>query len=318
MEAKHWVIVGAVLALLGSLLFFSVMTALEWDFTKLSTVKYVTNTYEPEAAFKDISIVTDTAQVDLIPSANHKVSVVCYEQENVKHSVAVKDNALVIKAEDTRQWYEHIGIYSGTPKISVYVPQGEYGVLSVKFKTGDLSIPRELCFESIDAAGSTGAVTCNASAAESIKIKTTTGKIYIEDITAGSVSLSVSTGKVTAANINCSGALSVKVSTGKAVLTNVDCKRLESDGSTGSISLKNVIASEAFYVERSTGNVKLDGCDAGELYIKTDTGDITGSLLTDKVFITQTDTGKIQVPKTTFGGKCEITTDTGDIEITVG
>ena len=42
-----------------------------------------------------------------------------------------------------------------------------------------------------------------------------------------------------------------------------------------------------------------------------------GSLLSDKVFITETDTGNVNIPKTTDGGKCEIKTDTGDIKIKI-
>ena len=77
------------------------------------------------------------------------------------------------------------------------------------------------------------------------------------------------------------------------------------------------IASENFSVKRSTGNVKFNDCDAAEIYVKTDTGDVTGSLLSDKVFIANSDTGRIDVPKTVTGGRCEIDTDTGDIRITV-
>ena len=70
-------------------------------------------------------------------------------------------------------------------------------------------------------------------------------------------------------------------------------------------------------VERSTGDVRLEQCDAEELDIRTDTGDVKGSLLTEKVFIVRSDTGRIKVPESITGGKCRVTTDTGDIEITV-
>ena len=56
------------------------------------------------------------------------------------------------------------------------------------------------------------------------------------------------------------------------------------------------------------------GSDAAELYIKTDTGDVVGSLLSDKTFLVETDTGRREDPKTTTGGRCEIKTDTGDVE----
>jgi DUF4097 and DUF4098 domain-containing protein YvlB len=61
----------------------------------------------------------------------------------------------------------------------------------------------------------------------------------------------------------------------------------------------------------------LDACDAAEIYIKTDTGNVEGRFLSDKVFIAKTDTGLINVPKTITGGRCEITTNTGDICVTL-
>ena len=51
--------------------------------------------------------------------------------------------------------------------------------------------------------------------------------------------------------------------------------------------------------------------------VKTSTGDVTGNLRTEKVFVTKTSTGDVRVPNTASGGKCTITTSTGDIRITV-
>ena len=81
--------------------------------------------------------------------------------------------------------------------------------------------------------------------------------------------------------------------------------------------MTNVIAAEEFHLERDTGNIEFNGCDAETIYAKTTTGDVRGTLLSEKVFITETDTGNIDVPKTIAGGKCEITTDTGDINIKI-
>ena len=64
-------------------------------------------------------------------------------------------------------------------------------------------------------------------------------------------------------------------------------------------------------------DVSFESFDAAEIFIKTDTGDVEGELLSAKVFIAKTDTGKINVPSTATGGRCEISTDTGDIRITV-
>jgi DUF4097 and DUF4098 domain-containing protein YvlB len=118
-------------------------------------------------------------------------------------------------------------------------------------------------------------------------------------------------------SVTCEGDITVGVSTGKAYLTDVTCKNLTSTGSTGDVSLRNVISKEKISVERSTGDVTLDRSDAADLFITTSTGDVEGSLLTDKVFITKTDTGCINVPNSITGGRCEITTETGDIKISI-
>lgn len=76
-------------------------------------------------------------------------------------------------------------------------------------------------------------------------------------------------------------------------------------------------ASGAFSIERSTGDVEFDGSDADEITVKTSTGDVRGTLKSEKVFLTDTSTGWINVPKTTSGGRCEITTSTGNIDIAI-
>ena len=314
---KIGLVIASSLVLIGGIIFGSVMTMLNWDFTKLSTTKYETNTYEIDEEFSNISIVTDTADMVFVPSENAKSSVVCYEQKNAKHSVTVRNGTLVIEVVNTKKWYEYIGINFGTPKITVSIPQGEYITLSVKSSTGDVEIPKEFTFESMDISESTGNVKNDASASGTIKIKTSTGDIRVENISAGALDLSVSTGSVTISEVVCEGNVKIRVSTGKTALTDITCKNVTSSGNTGGFSLKNVIAAEKFSIERSTGDVKLDSCDAAEIVIKTDTGDVKGSLLSNKVFITQTDTGRVDVPKTGIGGRCEITTDTGNIHITI-
>lgn len=314
---KIWLITAASFVLVGGIIFGGVMAMLQWDFTKLSTGKYETNDYEIAENYNNISIITDAADVVFVPSESQKTSVVCHEQKNRKHSVTVRSGKLVIEIVDARKWYEYIGINFGTPKIAVSIPQGEYGALFVKSSTGNVEIPKEFKFENIDISESTGNVTNYASASEKISIKTSTGNIRVENASAGTLDLSVSTGGITVSNVTCEGDVKINVSTGKTNLTNIDCKNVVSNGDTGAISLKNVIAAEKFSIERSTGDVKFDGCDASEIFVETDTGDVRGSLLTDKVFITQTDTGSINVPKTVTGGQCEITTATGDIHISI-
>ena len=275
---KIWLITAAALILAGGILFCGVMTGLGWDFTKLSTSKYETREYDITQEFDDILILTDTADIVFLPSQEQECRVVCYEQPDYSHTVAVKDGILWVELTDTQAWHQSIGIHLDSPKITVYLPAGAYGALTVKTDTGDASIPKEFQFESVDISLSTG------------------------DITLQGVSV---------------GALDLTVSTGDVILTDVTCQDLRTSGNTGDLTLTHVIASGMFSIRRTTGDVTLEACDAAEISIKTNTGDVRGSLLTDKEFYVKTDTGDREYPHMTTGGKCEIITTTGDVKVEI-
>lgn len=310
---KIWLMIAALLVVVGCVMFALVMSAYQYDFDKLSTETFETNIHEINNEFSNISMHTDTADITFVLSNDGKCRVECYEEAKAKHSVAVQDDTLVIKVSDEKSWYDYIGINVDSPKITVYLPETEYTSLCIDESTGGIEIPDNFKFESVDISLSTGAVQLSASASNSIRIEASTGSISVENISAGALDLSVSTGTITVSGVTCAGDANISVSTGKTHLTDVACKNLTSSGNTGDIFLNHVIAAEKFSIERSTGDVRFDGSDAAEVFVETDTGDVTGTLLTDKVFMTQTDTGSIDVPKTTTGGKCEINTDTGDV-----
>ena len=316
-EMKIWLAVAAALILIGGAVFVGVMAVLGWDFAKLSTVKFETNEHVITDAYRSITVKTSTADVLFVPSEKGETSVVCYEAEKVQHSVLVTDDELIIEEKDTRKWYEHIGIHFNTPKITVYLPAGEYGKLFVKNVTGNTHIPAPLSFEIIECSGSTGTVECTASVREGIYVSMITGKIRLAKLSAGLVDLSVTTGQVSVSDISCSGDVQIKVSTGKASAIDVRCRNLTSKGTTGSLVLQNVIAEGEYRIQRSTGDVTLDRCDASEIFIKTSTGSVKGTLLSEKIFVTSTSTGSVNVPDSTTGGRCQIKTSTGNIKISV-
>ncbi len=300
------------LFLLLILLVLMILTA-----TSCSSRNYETNIHEVNEVFNNISIRTDTADIAFVSSDDGTCRVVCYEEAEKSHSVEVQNSTLTVNVFNDKKWYDYIGVNIDSPKITVYLPEAEYSSLVVEESTGDIEISKDFRFKSIDISLSTGDVKCYASATEAIKIVASTSDIYAQNMSASSLDLTVSTGKVTVSDMTCDGNITIGVSTGKVYLTDIACKNLTAPGSTGDISLKNVISTEKISIERSTGDVTLERTDAAEFFITTDTGDIEGSLLTDKVFITKTDTGRINVPNSTSGGRCEMTTDTGDIKISI-
>lgn len=140
--------------------------------------------------------------------------------------------------------------------------------------------------------------------------------VYVTSDKFDTVNISCRTGNINIKNINVD-TMNINVSTGDVKLSNINCGKITSNGSTGDLYLENTVATELVKVKRSTGDVKFNKSDAGEIYIKTSTGDVTGTILSDKVFKAKTSTGTVQVPNSESGGKCEITTSTGDIFISM-
>lgn len=111
--------------------------------------------------------------------------------------------------------------------------------------------------------------------------------------------------------------VNIETETAKVDLTDTMSKELNIKTTTGSIALENVKVSGALNIKTTTGSVEFYGSDAGEIFVKTTTGKVTGRLLSEKVFIVRTTTGKINVPKSITGGRCEITTTTGRVDISI-
>ncbi len=312
-----WVIVASLFVVVGLLMFVSAMSVLDWDFKKLSTSEFQTNNFEINDDFVNIQIDTDTDDIVFLLSGDGTCKVVCEEYKHQLHSVEVIGETLVIKENDERKWYGHIGIFFGSSKITVYLPENEYSSLNIEESTGYINVPSDFMFENVDITASTGCIKINASASESMSIETDTGAVSVNDAKVGSLDVTVSTGTVELSSLACDGNLTVSVSTGITQIKDVTCKSFNTKGSTGDVSMTNVKAHEKFTITRSTGDVEFENCDASEVSIKTDTGDVEGSFSSEKIIYTKTDTGDVSVPKSSSGGVCEIETDTGDIEIRI-
>ena len=316
-KSGKWIITAIVLLVTGIVICGVSFGVLGFDLGKLSTVTYVTNTYDVSEKFQNISIDGDTENIKFVVSEEGKCRVVCFEEENDLHTVRVEDQTLTIEKKDRKGFWWNVSIATESPSITVYLPEKVYKELSIESDTGDVEIPKEFSFDTIDVNLDTGDMSCLASAEGDIRVRTDTGHITIADVTAAGMLLSSDTGKMELSDVKISGDLEIQEHTGKVVLENVKCRNFTSDGDTGSLVMTNVTASGEFNLERNTGDIEFHGCDAETIYVETDTGDVTGTLLTDKVFITETDTGSVDVPKSVSGGRCEISTDTGDIRIEI-
>ena len=202
----------------------------------------------------------------------------------------------VVSAESDRERYE-VSVDSGTlvirpvkdtrkwslfsfksPRISVYLPAGTYESLKADINTGDLTADQALVFDTAEIELSTGDLTMSGVQARAITVHGGTGDIRVSDMAPETMTVTLSTGKIVLSNVVCSGDL-----------------RCES----------------------STGDIRLTDVDGANIYLEASTGDITGTIRTDKTFSASASTGKVSVPTGTTGGRCEASTSTGDIRLSV-
>ncbi len=315
--SKKTVRIALWLCLTGLLILLVSFIAVGIDVKKLDTVAYETNTYEINDDFSNITIKTQTADLRFVPWEEEHCKVVCYEEEKVKHTVTVQKNTLMIDVTDTRRWYDHIGMSFEDAELTVYLPRKQYEALEVKSDTGDVELPEDFAFKAGKVKTDTGEITWKASVTDRLVIETDTGEVKVDTDTFEQLEIKTSTGDVSVDSVAVAYLISVETGTGEIRLNNIKCRIFSAKSDTGEIRIKDTVAGLNGTILSQTGEVTLENSDAAEsLYIKTNTGDVTGTLLSGKQFQTETDTGNVDVPATN-GYPCVIITDTGDINIEV-
>ena len=303
---KGFMIAAAVLMGVGLALVWSVLIFSDADFTKFDWEKYQTNTYTAQGDITKIEINLKESDVELIVSDTDRVQAVCLESEKVKHSLSVENGTLRLSEKDERKWYDHITFFSKPLSVTLYLPSDKYDSLKIDTRTGDITVPKDVSVSSTDIVSDTGDVRLSGSIDGVLKIRTTTGDVRLTGVKAKRIDLKATTGDILIDKLECADTVSVNVTIG------------ELKGSTGDVKLMDTVALGSFTIKRSTGDIRFDRSDAAEITVKTSTGDVSGTFRTEKIFITKTSTGSVNVPDTASGGKCRITTSTGDIDIRVG
>ncbi len=306
-----------ILLVVGALIMVAAMFSMKFDFRRLGTRRTVTNTYTPAGDFEDILIGIDTAELTFLPSEDGKLKVICVEEEGMQHVVAVSDGTLSIQAVDTQRWHEKIGVGGEKTSVTVYLPKKEYGDLTLKTSTGDVTVPAAFRFRSVLMTGSTADIDFRAFTEGGVSIWTSTGDISLDGLQADSLDLTASTGHVRVSASVIAGSVKVQTSTGEVGFTDLNCADARVKTTTGEVDLTRVLASASLRIETDTGDVSFDRSDAPEIRVETDTGDVTGTLLTPKTFEADTHTGRVKLPSSEPGGRCELKSDTGDFEISI-
>ena len=188
MSAKHGWRIALILMVVGILVCLAALAFAGFDFSRLSTGNYETRTVPVSEAFRSITVTGDTERIAFAPSADGTCSVAFRERENEPHTVTVEDGILTIENTSRNAWhFFDFSFFTDHPSITVYLPGTVYQALSVSSDTGDVEIPADFAFDSIQVHVSTGDVRCGASATGKVDIQTSTGSVSLAEMSAGEI-----------------------------------------------------------------------------------------------------------------------------------
>lgn len=218
------------------------------------TVKLETNEYEIKETFENIKIITDTADIDFVLSENLNTLIICEEHKNIKHSVNVKENTLLVEVNDNRKWYEHIGI--STSKITIYLPKNEYDELITESDTGNIHI-KSINANKLDLSTDTGNLKIVNIKCKNLFSTSDTGNILLENVIAEEkFKIETDSGNVKFKDSDASD-IFVKTDTGNVTGNLLTDKVIFAESETGDIDVPKVMADEKCEIITETGDIKI-------------------------------------------------------------
>ena len=313
-----WIKIALFSLMAGGILTSAALVALQFDLKKLNTEHYTTQTYQITEAFQNIEIHIPEYNIRFLTSDSDDCNIVYHKKEQLFPSIQVEDNTLTIQAIEHGKWYDWLqfNLFGEEPEFFIYLPQKEYEALQINTRSGDIELAEAFTFNELNIKAISGNIYTTATAKERISAETVSGNIYLGDTSIQSGKLSSTSGQIRLSSINCNTLLDTSTVSGELEATDLTCSNFTMDSTSGNIFLENV-SSTTIHLESVSGNIHLKNSDADTLRLQTISGDIEGTLLTEKIFLTDTRSGNIRVPSSLSGGKCEIKTTSGNIDISV-
>lgn len=310
-------VVGTVLLVLGLLVILSALIVSKFDLHRLSPIHYETKIYDITEDFQTVKINTKNAGISVLSSPDGSCRLECDEAKSIFYNVFVENGTLNVAFEDTREWYEKIASFSFLPpKVTLYLPSQSYDALFLESNTGSIHAELPHTFSHIELSGTSGDVTCHASAQNKIVATTTSGDVKIFDSTATACNASSASGKVSLWDIEAES-ITVSAQSGDVRLSEINANEIAANARTGKITVIDTEADATLRVETTSGKIILRRADAPAIDIKTVSGKVTGTLLSDKLFDVRSDKGQLTYPSSRGSETCTVRTNSGSVKLEI-
>lgn len=307
-----------------------------YDLSALDTNEHEARNYKMDKKFSNIKISDSSNTVRILPTKEKTCRVDCYESKDTHYDVRVENETLSITRRDRHGFINFVVFDFENHALTVYLPEREYGDIDISTSSGDVEFGgaftadkvnidtasgdmkvSTLTCKKLTANGASADIELNTVNCEELSAKTASGEIEFDDVTARELSVRSTSGGIELDDVT-ARELSVSSTSGDIDLRNVRTDSLKTTTSSGEVELENVLVDGKMSLESTSGDIGLERCDAAELKISSTSGSVYGSLLTGKTFIAHSTSGDIDIPRTDNGGRCEVSTTSGDITLFVG
>ena len=310
---KTLIIIGS-LALVGALTVIAIGILMGYKESNNAVMESVTIDDE-----FDMLICEDLADCITIKVASDGICRVdFFERKSYSYKICVKNRTLSIEGENEEKWYKNLNLFGAHTPITVYLPSAALKELHVDSSENDVNVTSDIFLEKAEIETDSGKVSYYAYTEKELIIDTESGDTVIDGATTESISVESESGKIVIKNVKSDGNISLMSDSGNITLENVECENISLLSDSGDMLLNSTVCFDKITVLSESGSVDLNSCDAGSLKITTDSGDVFGRLLSEKVIFAKSSSGKVDFPKLTSGGKCEINTKSGNIKIVIG
>ncbi len=312
---KKLMIIFACIAVLGAIITL-IAVSFGGDFDRMNTKEV---THKIDGDFNEIEVRAGSSDIVFKVSESGEAYAVCDESDKITYTVSVKDGKLTVSQNDSRKWYDVIGIWFGGMSVSVYLPEGNYSELNVSSASGSISCTsEELTFGDVTLVSSSGSIKFSAGVMGEAVCEASSGRIEVSGGTPDKLTAETSSGSIKIEKIKECSEIIVGASSGSVKISECTPESLEVSTSSGSIKLDSVVASYDITLESSSGGIRLENCDSEEINIETSSGSVRATLLTDKMFEVRTGSGNTDYPSSIKdSGKCTVKTSSGNVNIKI-
>ena len=249
------VIISITLIIAGAIVCSISLYQIGFDFKKLSTGTWSAKSFEVTEDFHSLSVRGVTEDVILSRSEDEKCHVDCYDHDKVIYDVHTENDTLLILIDDQSQWFEHIGFFMESPRITVSLPHDTYDSFRAELVTGDVSCSGIRFDGDLEFSAVTGDVLLRDSACRNLHSECGTGDLHLTRVVA-------------------SGSMNIKRNTGDVYFDACDAASLVIETNTGDVE-GTLCSGKDFSANTTTGSIDLPAdTEGGTCQITTATGDI--------------------------------------------